>query len=574
MKKILGENRFFVLLTLLYFMRAFYLDADACSYALTQIQPIDEMYYNEIAYNIGSSGLATFLIDGPGKISIPNAKTYLIPNIVNGICLLLFGKNFIALRISTVFWGYFAMVLLYMFMKYICGSQKKHACLFIGMFYLFDFNNLALSRSAIPIVPCMFAETMFVYFVLRSEKRSNRLGLILGAIPVILFCCVYMGLPFLLLASIVIVIGYCWNNRNEKEVVKTILCYYLAGVFCGVIVSDILMRIFLKEDVFHVIMAVFSGFSNKIKGSILFDVITYMHQSRQFIMSNMFRYDPILLFAFCGSIFYAIYLCVHERKMDFKLFVLVVVILCHWLMTVIVENATLSKATISYGTILMLIGYVMSIAYQKHIGKFIEQAVSLIFICASWLWTRSYQLEINAFSHKTLRTITVCGICMLVFLILWMQSKRHKRIFGLIAIVISFGIETGLSLHYIFLNKTYNDVSICKNVGDIAGNNAVIGGFPLGFALYNDIRPVFGTYDRYREYGFDPEYVLKAYPDITERYEVLFFLDYDKKDRLEEVNRCLEGTPYIFEIVARYERTYYGDLEGDSDIMLCKKIRR
>ena len=78
-KSIKKQYIFMFSIFVLYFLRLIHIDADVISYALNQINPIDEMYYNEVAINIYNQGFIDSLRYGVGEVTIPNAKHIYYP---------------------------------------------------------------------------------------------------------------------------------------------------------------------------------------------------------------------------------------------------------------------------------------------------------------------------------------------------------------------------------------------------------------------------------------------------------------------------------------------------------------
>ena len=116
-------------------------------------------------------------------------------------------------------------------------------------------------------------------------------------------------------------------------------------------------------------------------------------------------------------------------------------------------------------------------------------------------------------------------------------------------------------------------IRMCVKIGEIAGDSFTIGGYPLGCALYNDTKPVFGTYNRYTEHGMDIDYVDSMYAELVNDYDELYYIGYVKEiDRLN--NELLAETKYYFEEVCYFSRTYYTYTEHDADMGIYVKRSR
>ena len=576
LKKIKGY--WFIIICTLYFFRFLFLDADSRPYLLSQIQPIDEMYYNEIAVNICNDGIGKTILYGTGDVTIPNAKCYLIPNFITGIIFNILGKNYYALRFLNVIIGFLGMLFIGQIVQIVCNTLKNQELLtLLSMtIYALDFNMLILTRSAVTIVPCIFAEIVMVWVGVKYIDKTIIQIFLLAFCSLFSFCVVYMGVAFFVFAvgiwSFLLFIKAIISKNNAKKVVLS----YLLGNLTAIVVSEFLSFIILREHIWNVVLKTFLGFGDTIKANVgLLDHIrNWLFNSVSFWTSNMFRYNPILLILFAGSI--VIWL-LYYRKKSSMLFVLLV-IGSHWLQTTILVNANESKSSISYGAVLIfslsILGTFISEKKWEETGFICRMAIFATGILAAGFVMLGYRNVAHMFDQTILwnnifGTATAAVLCWGCFVF----GKKGKK-YAVGALPVLFLANTcWLSAKFVYLNNTYDDKNMCVKIGEIAGDSFTIGGYPLGCALYNDTKPVFGTYNRYTEHGMDIDYVDSMYAELVNDYDELYYIGYVKEiDRIN--NELLAETKYYFEEVCYFSRTYYTYTEHDADMGIYVKRSR
>lgn len=568
----------FIVICMVYFVRVMFLDADSQPYLLNQIQPIDEMYYNEIAVNICNNGIGNTILHGTGSVTIPNAKCYLLPNIFTGIFLSIFGKNYYGLRCLNIILGFFGMMFIGRIINIICGKfEKKETLAFCGMsIYALDFNILMLTRSAVTIMPCIFAEIVLIWLAVKYADREKKQIFFLAFWSLLSFCMIYMGVSFFVLAVGLWTLILFLRSVVAKSDVRGIIVSYLSGNVAAVLVSEIFSLIFLREHIWSVVLGTFLGFGDTIKAKVGFldHLQKWAYNATSFWMSNMFRYNPILLIVFVC----AVVICLMYYRKEAAAVFLLLLTGSHWLQTTVLVNANESKSTISYGAVLIFSIYILwMFVYEHKWEKMSRTRYLLIFIssaAAAYCVRLSYRYVAHIFDLRTLRyniwgiaaaAVVLCGAACF-------YKKGRKYIFY--AAFVLFCINTGwLSLKYVYGNQTFDDKNMCVEVGKIAGDSYTIGGFPLGCALYNETKPVFGTYNRYTDHGMDFDYVDGMYRQLADEYEELYYIGYVKEiDRLNDV--LLADTEYYFDEVRRFPRTYYAYTEHDVDMGIYVKRKR
>lgn len=378
---------------IIYFLRLLFLDADAHSYILNEIQPVDEVYYNEIALKIADIGLFNVLGKGVGFVTLPNAKCYLVSNIITGISLSVFGKTYFALRLPNVILGLIGLLFMAKILD-ICKVERKIKYICV-IFFVVDFNLLTLTRSAVTIIPCMVTALLYVYVYLHNKSNYYLKFFWGGAfISIFSFCSVYMGVSFFILGNFMLAFILLYQNREYKDKMKQIILGYVSGNLAGLVLSETLAIVFLREHVINVVLSTFSGFGEKISESLAIStrVIHWAKIGTQFWTAYMFRYNYMLLLLFVISIF-----CWWKKEKAEEFFLFTTFLMAHWIQTIVLENATASKATISYGIIIIFVAYTWHHFEGLNISKVLFGSALML---ATMGWMLGY-IKYNNFFHKT-----------------------------------------------------------------------------------------------------------------------------------------------------------------------------
>lgn len=573
MENVKNNRKYYIFLfgiVLFYCLRFIFLDADAHSYLLNEIQPIDEVYYNEIGFKIADTGIGNIIGKGAGDVTIPNAKCYLISNVLTGISMTFLGKTYFALRLPNVLLGLIGLVLFIKTLDLLGINQKLKICSVI--FYVVDFNLLTMTRSAITVVPCMVSAILYLYMYIRHRANCFKKVFWSSFISIFSFCSVYMGVSFFVLGNFLMTLYLIIQNRREKKNLKRILVGFVAGNIAGFFLSEILALTFLNEHIIKVVLGTFSGFSAKISESlnISTQLLHWCKTGSQFWTSFMFRYNFVFLLLFVVSV-----LCWWRKKKSEEFFLLFTFLFAHWLQTIVLENATASKATISYGVVLLFIVYTMNSFDVLKLSN-VRIAVATLFSIGVWglgiIFYRSF------FSKRWMFFMIIYNlVCVFIGILLRKNKKRKVGLGVLLSIVL---VNMLMATKVVFSSPTYDDKTICMELNDLVGDNRMIGGFPLPFSLYNNVEVGIGAYNRYTSHGMDFEYVNSLYKEEVESNEKLFFIGYASGNNagaatMDEINTSLlKDTDYYFKPIRYFERHYYSRNQNDGDIILYELVLR
>lgn len=503
---------------LIYSLRVLYLDSDVKSFELAQIQPIDELYYNEVGINLYHYGIQSLTSGELEKVSVANAKLFLLPSLLTSISMEIFGSNYWGLKMGNVFMGLLCGLLL-VFLSNRLSNGNTIANLFVSIFFVFDFNILMLSREAVTVIPCMLATMIYASGLLFIKNKNARLFFI-GFWPVISFCLIYGGLPFLALFSLGYMI-YLWNDGGRK---KKDIIIFLVGGLAGIILCETIDYVIFRQHVWEIIIDTMVAHGGKVSG---ISIVRYPYNLIEYFISNTYRYN----FFFLVSALWSFFICAYYiyKTQNEKVLIIVGLVFAHIVQIFLMPNMTLSKAAITYPLVLLMIVLSVKFYHQElsvdiSMQKYAMKALTPIVILAMF-----FQI-VGLWRHKSLDTfdLEVSAVVALMIIGLFLVAKKKKKIvYTFPAAMLSILLMCFLSYKYIFSDITYNDKNIMIDLSKTVGNNPIING--KGFMLYNNIHSFVDDYDHYHGVGYNEKTVSRKIDSLSQHLKGdLFFLGYCK----------------------------------------------
>lgn len=483
---------FIILFISVYLIRLLFLDSDVRCFNLAQIQPLDELYYNEIGIRIYNEGWNVLFTGKLDNVSIANSKIFLILNLFSALSFSIFGNNLIGLRFMYVLMGLITGLLL---LK--CSNRlfvdNPVIIIFIAVAFLFDFNLLMLSRSAVTVVPCMMVTLIYLYIMLFYKSGKMKYAL-LGGFPIACFFLVYGNMPFMIVLSFVYLL--CCVTDKKKDWSKV-------GAFCiGILLSLLLCEIvdyaIFRRHFWNIFLDTIYAHHGKITQGNDMSIFALCRHAIHYFMSNMFRYNMLFTLLFICTIASSILQCFRNR--DRISLIMLLFISFHWMQTIFLDNMTPAKATITYPIILLFIAY--------HLKNFEKEKMLLMSKSKYFYWIVSvFCLAMTVFVNEKyskalfpVDRVIIYVIAMITIALLYLRLyHNYKSIFYLVflnVLMMSF-----LQMRYIYLNKSYGDVEMMKNIGALLGKKPVING--KGLCLYNTIHSVVDDYDQCKGFGYN-----------------------------------------------------------------------
>jgi hypothetical protein len=437
--------------------------------------------------------------------------------------------------------------------------------------FVFDANILMISREGVTVGPCLLA-VLILFRVMISDIRETRKYALLGFLPVIFFCQVYMGLPFLILVGFLYVMK---QSIIKKK--KLIFILYLFGNFAGLISSEIVSRLFFHQSIIKTITDTFSAHGDKINGvssSLYSDLLHIIH----YFMSNAFKLNFLVLFLTICSLSYCLYAFV--KKKDQIAFDILIFILCHWAQTILLDNMTESKATITFPIALIGIAYTASKKEELH--ELFEKHKRSVNFCIILILFESIGIEYAGRNSWGLdsqdKIIIMIASCLVAGLILIsMITRRASKMMALkVSGFITFFVMIAVSAKYVYMNLTYDDRTMLMDIGKTTENGRVIN--VTGYSLYNYCECPASIYDHYKGVGYDYKTMYADILETVENSDVLYWVGYS--DDSSEWNpkyvneNILVDTDYEFVPIKKYSRHYYSDTPGGMDVTLFVRTEK
>lgn len=557
------DKLFFLVCTFIFLFRLLYLDSDVPFFELAQIQPIDELYYNELAVKIYDNGFFSIFTGILSDVSVANAKTYLLPNLLTGLSMLIFGKNFWGLRIPYVAMSYACLCLLWKLSQK-CFADSLAAKFVVPLLYLFDFNVLMLTRSGVTVVPCILACTIFMYVYIMKEGRGGTY-VFMGCWSVVALDMVYMGMPFIFVSSVGILALELWRERRDFPIRRVEL--FGAGILLGILLCEFADYIILREHIWQVLSDTFHAHNNKMTH--FSGLISYLRELWGYHMdywaSNVYKHNPFLAVIAIYALLMSLYLIV--QKKDNRLYACFSVVGCHYLQTCFLPNMTESKSTISIVAIFLLVGFAIREIEQKNraIPEYLDLAILFL---AAFIAICAYTPLKNKVFYISQSVYFQYWFCMILFSVFTILLRKKQLL--LLTLGIYFVSMMIFSAKYVYLKPSYEYRGICRDIGNVAGDSVTIGGFPVGFSLYNNTVPVVSTYDHYKGFGYDENYVNERIVEVTHAYDTVYWIGY-ASDNFSEMYSSMDDE-YRYELVKIYQRSYCDSQNpGNSNIALYKK---
>lgn len=504
-------------ISLIYFLRIIYIDADVPAWGVSTYMPIDEGIYAELALNLltfGSidpnqyfQGQYEFLVSAQATINV-------FGNLVTYATLLLFGDNYFGLRMGTVIIG---LILIWLVYGTVANVLKKIVADSPGVAYLIalccaailliSFPYFNASRIVDPCLSRMFFVAL-VLFVLSSERMKLSLKafligfLTIASIFLVYVTNVFLGIPVLGLFV------YLIATKKAKEA----WCYLRWGIFgalCAYALSCVYYYCCWEISPLTNLLAVFGAFSSVDSAGYASSYqaaagIGYLKNIRDFFVTNIVLYSfPLVAI----SVILLPLLFKKEllrRIGDIELFA-VLTILGFLLQTVFFSDFVVKKQIVVLPAFLLLLAIEIERLLAKDQikkGKEVIYVVIATLLCFAWLFYVDYfrLFKVNTtimtvldYSEFDILSIIVASICtiiaVLVFAIALLKKKHRIMIAGLLANCAIFAV---LNIGFIYVHN-YQDPSFTEKetmiaIGEKVGDGIVAGDYYPVYSLYNETK--------------------------------------------------------------------------------------
>lgn len=506
-----------ILLYLLFFSlfiltRVVYLDADLPSFNIFNYQPIDEFWYNNLAFNLYRySDIQNRILPYVESDSLP---TNIFQNLITYISLEIFGNNYYGLRMASV------IASLGVFLFFYCtirnydntipnnlGKKQitSRAIIVACMIYLvFDFSFLLASRISEPTIFRMLSLAILMYFYsstfVLKHLTSNWFTLASGFIAFASVLYIYPSNAFLVPTIWGLCIYGNWDYNIKRSTIHTLI-FLLGGIIC-LVTFEIILRIFFGKSYVDE-LSVYASFLDRVNlpgldgtagpGMIKKSLLNIFG----IFSTNIFRFNPILLIAWLASLPIFI-LNVIKRGLLNEIFLLFV--LFFFFIQLIFINDYYYRKLVFLLPLVLLTIFVAIKSFSVVINNskalliykiylFVIIIFSLIIFIMNCMprWIGK-----DAISDQKYYIITFFTFQFLI--LVFARKKINYRLISGVFIVLLISPSIYFSGRYIFISPTYTYKNTMKSISHYVEDNLMVGGMSTGFRLYSLYEPVIDGY--------------------------------------------------------------------------------
>lgn len=470
-------NRVFYGGCVILLLKLLIIDIDIPNWNISQYSPIDEFYYLINAFNFFDNN-NFYGVDEP--ILFGNS---IILNAVSLFFLELFGDNYLGMRFVSFLFGFFTYITIFLSLKRVKTNYLIHSLILVFLVFNFSFSNASfiVEPTIVRIATSLVSIVIISNWLDGSNKKEFNVFIITFVISTLMLL-TYVTNAFVLFALFLILIIdrdtvnlKFWNTFINAKILKRVL-YYILGILTSLIFYyfiNYLLNCNLIDDIFNR--------GGKYSSRIAFDFLSLIKYVLFVFRSNVFISNPLFLLT-------GIYVILNIQFSTFKQWSNLKFVTAVFLFTVIIQSFFLNdfperKLIILLPFILILIGTNfdkidlksktrLNLSYYK-IGGYLL-AMSLVFL-VFYKYSRIDKLGWLFF---------IIGVGFIIYQ--KYSNKFNNNVFILIMGVLLITPEITNTFYYNVWNRTYEFKKANKKLSAY-GDKQFLGGFSLGFRLYNSV---------------------------------------------------------------------------------------
>lgn len=525
----------YMFLFILFFVsRILFLDEDLPPWGVINYQPVDEGTYSMLALNKYNYGeISPEVLDGNVEyITSPHVRANIFGNVLVYIGLKIFGDNYWGLRIGSVLSGLLILILSITMMNHItkksCMNQQKQKLVNIGFltYFVLDFNFTMASRVMETSIHRLLFVLLIIFAYMKIQKNMFAKFFVMSLLATFSVFGVYITNVFVYLAIFITLIGYGIKYG------RSILAKGFLGMICGFFIMLIplefyYVKVWQTYAIKNMLSAILS-FSSQEGYTVTSSWWVLIRSTVHFISSNVNLYSITLLGVFILSIPFLLHLVIKVKNLN--VLFLLALIFSLYIQTLVSEDYIVRKFIVIYPVFIFLLSIL--IANNRDLKEYIVDklvcvngkrnkvllityVMFTVIVCICVFLLRFFIISNdtqNDFSKIDIYfLIIVSTISLILLVICFICFTSGKKVTSLVlglTILCASSIHIYLNLNYIFLNRTYTEKQAMIDIGTAAGNNYVIGSFfPMGYTLYNDIKPIITSTENMVK-------ALEEYPDL------------------------------------------------------------
>ncbi len=451
-----------------------FVETDPPKWNVSFYQPVDELYYVYPVYNYFDKG-ELFVIDDAVLFGNP-----IFTNFLTYLSLYTFGNNYFGLRASSIVFGLLSFIILFSLLKKlkIHVSLLLVVVLFFTLNFTFTVSNLVLEPSIARMASMMAALWLIVKW--KEKDYHNDQQIIWQSCTIsLLLILSYPTNAFIVLAGYISLVLI--KKSDDKEItfetrIRKILnksMYFVIGCLISLILYIGFAHL-LGVDIIEDTLGRGSSYENRVGLGIKEIFSNIINLTR----SNFFRFNPLFLFLSIfsiGTIIFNKYI-----KKNNTIVFSTVLFVCFLLQSVFINDYPQRKLI----AILPLILLIITFGFQKFYIELqpLSKKKFLIYLFSFLFSLPLLYLERDFYHSEALPLITFfIGVIFFLLMIL----KRENKIWAYLLFSLLLIPEFFYTIkHYIIQRpQHYKESQIQLSEYN---NYNLLGGFSMGFQLYND----------------------------------------------------------------------------------------
>lgn len=551
--------------------RLLFLDEDLPPWGIINYQPIDEGSYAILAlnqYNYGA--ISPDVFDGDVEYIVsPHVRTNIIGNVITYIGLRLFGDTYWGLRMGSVLCGFFIFALSLLIFKELdkLYSSKPRYLQYIKygfmIYQILDFSFLMACRvMETSIFRAVFVSAC-IYFFIKLKDRPFLNYFVLGILITISVFGVYITNVFLYLSIALTIIFY--GIQNGKRHFGLASSGIISGSLIALVPLELYYYLVWNTSVIKNMFEAIFDFSSQDGYEITFSFWVLLRSTVHFIASNVNLYNIGFFSILLICLPYLLFLII--RKKDITIFFSLSMFFSFYLQTLVSEDYIVRKYIVLYPVFVILV-YIIVLEYVSNRNliinflKLFENKkrlfayfyITLCTIVGGLIIYFRFRIisdgTIYDFSKDDILVISLLNIiCLILIGIIGMNILKRNIIVlrcFIFTLFFSCSIHMYLDLKYVYTSRTYYEKECMVELGKIVGDDYVVGTFfPIGYTLYNDVKPIVTTTEKW--------------VNCVERYPSVWSIDYNDTG-IEGVRGYLdsifEDSQYTLVEYKRLERNF------------------
>lgn len=515
------KNQYWKPVTLLLFSLAFlfsriiYLDADVPMFRLLFISGPDELYWNISGFNLYHHGTwvhKVFDFLPPDELPFTTMQ-----NFMTFLGLELFGNNYFGLRISSVVCGLIvAVCVIYALNKQIIeGAPLKLLSICITSCYmLFDFFFLESNRFNEPTIYSMAMIALAMVLLSLIGKTSGKLAyyvtLACGVLAGFSFTFVYIYNIYWTFALVIAVIASRYKEDRRKFLPHLLIFTLGALISIGAFLVFLDKAFGMSLDYYVALMKGIGGKGTNrvpellnIGQLISLFLNNYKVAFEQFLTSNLFRYNPALLFLFLAATPIFIVKAVREKK-PIDIFIILFFIFRLGLSILIPYDWYEKKLVQTFPCVVYTIGAAIIYApsIRDNLPKRDNKLIILAYIVMlAFFGILTYQMMARELLNTSRPNEFIAKyeffIVLVVFPLLFIENLRLKKFVFIVLLLILILPNLRLSDRFVYGDPTYKRRDALIAMGREIDGKILAGGVSYAVRLYNTSVPVMNFYNYY-----------------------------------------------------------------------------